>query len=99
MTVPVCWACWQVTKQEAEAPFQLAVMVTAASPFPAYRLVTMPVEETDQASVMAWGCDPEAMSADPSHQHTLDGPNGVAIYAFDPLAFFRYKVPFRLLRL
>ena len=39
-----------LTKQEAEAPFQLAVMVTAASPFPAYRLVTMPVEETTAVS-------------------------------------------------
>ncbi len=28
-------------------------------------LPTMPGEETDQASVMAWGCDPDALSADP----------------------------------
>jgi len=28
-------------------------------------LPTMPGEETDQASVMAWGCDPEALSANP----------------------------------
>ncbi len=28
-------------------------------------LPTMPGEETDQASVMAWGCDPEWLSADP----------------------------------
>ena len=28
-------------------------------------LPTMPGEETDQASVMAWGCDPELLSADP----------------------------------
>ncbi|MCI8807404.1 MAG: phosphoribosylformylglycinamidine synthase [Oscillospiraceae bacterium] len=28
-------------------------------------LPTMPGEETDQASVMAWGCDPELLSIDP----------------------------------
>ncbi len=28
-------------------------------------LPTMPGEETDQASVMAWGCNPERLSADP----------------------------------
>ncbi len=28
-------------------------------------LPTMPGEETDQASVMAWGCDPDWLSADP----------------------------------
>ena len=25
----------------------------------------LPGQETDQASVMSWGCDPEALSADP----------------------------------
>ena len=49
VTVPECWACRQVTAQLADRPFQLAVMVTAVSPLPGYRLVTMPVEDTGAA--------------------------------------------------
>ena len=49
-TVPVWGACWQRTVQLEDRPFQLAVTVKEASPVPAYRLVTMPLEETRAAS-------------------------------------------------
>ena len=45
-------------------PFGGATQTTPAQAMAAL-LPTMPGEETDQASVMAWGCDPEWLSADP----------------------------------
>ena len=45
-------------------PFGGATQTTPAQVMAAL-LPTMPGEETDQASVMAYGCDPDALSADP----------------------------------
>ena len=45
-------------------PFGGATQTTPAQAMAAL-LPTMPGEETDQASVMAWGCDPDAMTANP----------------------------------